>query len=402
MLRILVASWVYFFKLGSDRKMKKSGVKLKLWAILFFALFLSACTSKNAFSQQEKKRLQDNKLYAQLLFSKQAPDCLTLPLNSSITTHSQLAALDSLFIQQAKTSDSGSEPVVLLQEISKDSSFHIVKIDRSSPLIGQGCLHAFLAYRLEQLSLSRLCFPTLIGIEIEKTTPSALFLLQHYELGIPYTQLFNEEDPLEFLGIALGEFHSLSSTPPKPLSDQWRNAIYSLSVNIVERYEEADEKLREASRVTARYLEHMLKSCDTNHLAFPRSYSIGTCDLDHFFLKDNSSILCTHTASMASSIEKDSPFTPCGLPGYDYSRLFHHITLLSSQLRGAQNTRQLQQAFERGYRKGRGCLPSTEEIRFFLLIDLFDNIIKNHHGVSLSLLEKELIAWSTIVKKCGI
>lgn len=382
--------------------MKKYGVKLNLWTILFVAFFLSACASKDSFSQREKGRLQDNKLYAQLLFSKQAPDCLPIPLDSSLITYSQLTALDALFIQQAKPSESGSKPKAFLQEISKNPSFHIEQIDRSSPLLGQGCLHAFVAYRLEKLSLSRLCFPTLIGIEIEKTTPSALFLLQHYELGIPYTKLFDEEGPLELLGFALGEFHSLSSAPSEPLPKQWRNAIRSLSISIVERYEKADENLREASRVTARALDHMLRSCDSNQLIFPKSYTIGTCDLDHFFLKDNSSVLCTHMANIASSIEKDPPFTPCGLPGYDYSCLLHHITLLSSQMRGEQNTKQLQQAFERGYKKGRGCIPSKEEIRFFLLIDLFDNIIKNHHCVPLPLLEKELIAWSTIVKKCGI
>jgi hypothetical protein len=74
---------------------------------------------------------------------------------------------------------------------------------------------------------------------------------------------------------------------------------------------------------------------------------------------------------------------------------------MAAQSLSPDNTKKIRQSFETGYEEETGFLPPKEELRFFLLIDLF-NRIETETNFTHSLLEQELLSWSKTLKKCAL
>ena len=369
---------------------------------LFYSLllfFLSSCSSKDTPNSRERTRLQENTIYAQCLFQDEAPERLPLPIEKKQLS---LSVLDALFIQQAKPCAPNSSCETVLNNIllsSPPGTIHIKKLSKTSPYVIQGCHEAFVLSRLSAVKLSHLVFPELLGIEIERTPNPAIYLIERYEEGIPFSQLLSDNNVFSLLGQALGELHATTLGEKSSLHILWQEAILALSERIVHQYSNAPESLKEASLITTQYLRQLLFSFVTKKSVFLTSYTLGS-DLDGFSLLKDSSILCTNLTNTGSSIVVNKEGTACGIPLYDYSRLYHHITLFASQHLPEKAVRQIQKNFDLGYMRSMRTLPEKEELRFFLLIDLFDKIDKSDSSIPRSLLEQELLTWSKMVKKC--
>lgn len=427
---------------------------------IVLSLLCCSCSSKPSYSSQDKKRLEDNLMYAQMLYRDAAAEipsnlfnhenqpicvlvdsllansiqrsCLELPpaniVNACISEILQKkTTLTSLLEKQI---DSLYEPASTQASCFEYNDKIIVQIDSLSPLAGSVCKTAFASEQMKKLNLPIFLFPKFLGLEITtKNKTPYFYLIQSYPRGFSYSSLLLKTASIKnsheksahlqtlkqsfaLLGQAVAQMHtstrSRTQTFPSDLKDSIKKLIESLS----KRYLAHDQKLQQAVLYTSQFLTNLLFHFEKDQRIFTYSYTLGNPELKKFFLiRGEKNIVYTDVASCASSFDTTADCAPQGLISYDYCKITHDIDLIASRVLSAEEKKIVATSFDQSFIENGGKKPASMERIFFSILDLLDRLEKMHSQagnskvfhekeiISLSLLEEELLQWTSILKK---